>query len=32
VVGADFTLSDSNMPEVHARLPNRDGMGAEHGL
>ncbi len=32
VVPADFTLSDSNMAEVQARLPNRNGMTTDHGL
>jgi cytochrome c len=32
VVPADFTLSDGNMAEVQARLPNRNGMTTDHGL
>lgn len=28
----DFTLSDANIAEVQARLPNRDGMTFEHGM
>jgi cytochrome c len=32
VVPADFVLSDQNVREVQARLPNRDGMTLAHGL
>ena len=32
VVPQDFTLSDKNMQEVQARLPNRKGMSTAHGL
>jgi S-disulfanyl-L-cysteine oxidoreductase SoxD len=32
VVPDDFTLSDKNMRETQARLPNRDGMTTAHGL
>ena len=32
LVPADFVLSDRNMAEVQARLPNRNGMTREHGL
>lgn len=32
VVPADFTLSDRNMREVQARLPNRHGMTTAHAL
>jgi cytochrome c len=32
IVPADFVLSDQNVREVQARLPNRDGMTRAHGL
>jgi cytochrome c len=32
VVPGDFVLSDRNMAEVQARLPNRNGMTRNHGL
>jgi cytochrome c len=32
VVPSDFTLSDKTMPEVQARMPNRDGMIFWEGL
>ena len=32
IVPAEFTLSNSNMAEVQALLPNRNGMTTEHGL
>src|SRR5687768_11322365 len=32
ILPADFVLSERNMAEVQARLPNRDGMSREHGL
>lgn len=32
VVPDDFTLSDRNMRETQARLPNRDGLTTVHGL
>jgi cytochrome c551/c552 len=32
VLPADFTLSDSNIREVQARLPNRHGMTTAHAL
>ncbi|HSV53726.1 MAG TPA: c-type cytochrome, partial [Burkholderiaceae bacterium] len=32
VVPDDFTLTDKNIREVQARLPNRDGMTMAHGL
>jgi cytochrome c len=32
IVPADFVLSDANVRDVQARLPNRDGMTREHGL
>lgn len=32
VLPDDFTLSDRNMREVQARLPNRNGMTTRHGL
>ena len=32
VVPQDFTLSDKNMHEAQARLPNRNGMSTAHGL
>ncbi|MGH8803228.1 MAG: c-type cytochrome [Polaromonas sp.] len=32
VLPADFTLSDSNIREVQARLPNRNGMTTAHAL
>ncbi len=32
VVPADFVLSDRNIAEVQAKLPNRNGMTREHGL
>jgi cytochrome c len=32
IIPADFVLSDRNVREVQARLPNRDGMTLAHGL
>jgi cytochrome c len=32
IVPADFVLSDRNIAEVQARLPNRSGMTRDHGL
>lgn len=32
IVPADFTLSDRNIAEVQARMPNRNGMTTDHGL
>jgi S-disulfanyl-L-cysteine oxidoreductase SoxD len=32
IVPADFVLSDQNVRDVQARLPNRDGMTRTHGL
>jgi S-disulfanyl-L-cysteine oxidoreductase SoxD len=32
IVPDDFVLSERNIAEVQARLPNRDGMSREHGL
>jgi len=32
VVGDDFVLSDKNMAETQARLPNRNGMQTNHGM
>ncbi len=32
VLPDDFTLSDRNMAEAQARLPNRNGMTRDHGL
>lgn len=32
VVDEDFVLSDENIAEVQARLPNRNGMTTDHGL
>jgi S-disulfanyl-L-cysteine oxidoreductase SoxD len=32
IVPADFVLSERNIAEVQARLPNRNGMSREHGL
>ena len=32
VVGDDFVLSDTNMVETQARMPNRNGMSLDHGL
>lgn len=32
IVPADYVLSDKNMAEVQARMPNRNGMTREHGL
>jgi len=32
IVPADFTLSNQNIAEVQARMPNRDGMTLAHGL
>ena len=32
VVPADFTLSDKNIREVQARLPNRNGMTLDHAM
>lgn len=32
IVPADFTLSDGNIRDVQARLPNRNGMTTAHGL
>ena len=32
VVPADFVLSDRNIADVQARMPNRNGMTTDHGL
>ncbi|HWI13675.1 MAG TPA: c-type cytochrome [Burkholderiales bacterium] len=32
IVGDDFVLSDGNIKEVQARMPNRNGMTRTHGL
>lgn len=32
VVPADFTLSDKNIADVQARMPNRDGNTMQHGM
>jgi cytochrome c len=32
IVPADYVLSDKNIAEVQARMPNRNGMTREHGL
>ena len=32
IVPADFTLSDRNIAEVQARMPNRNGMRTDHGM
>ena len=32
VVDNDFVLSDTNMAETQARMPNRNGMSLDHGL
>lgn len=32
VVPADFELSDQNIAEVQARMPNRNGMTTDHGM
>lgn len=32
ILPADFVLSDRNIAEVQAKLPNRNGMSREHGL
>ena len=32
VLPADFTLSDSNMKDVQARMPNRNGMTSQHAM
>jgi cytochrome c len=32
VLPDDFTLSDANMAEAQARLPNRNGMTTDHGM
>ncbi|MCV4754288.1 hypothetical protein OFC37_33005, partial [Escherichia coli] len=32
VVPEDFVLSDRNIAEVQARLPNRNGMQTQHGM
>ena len=32
VVPADFTLSDKNIAEAQARMPNRNGMNTDHGM
>ena len=32
VVDDDFVLSDTNMAETQARMPNRNGMSLDHGL
>jgi cytochrome c len=32
LVPADFTLSDQNIAQVQARMPNRDGMTTRHGM
>ena len=32
IVPDDFTLSDANMAETQARMPNRNGMTQQHGM
>jgi cytochrome c len=32
VVPADFTLTDKNIAEAQARMPNRNGMSTDHGM
>jgi cytochrome c len=32
IVPADFELSDANIREVQARMPNRNGMTTDHGM
>ncbi len=32
IVPDDFTMSDANIAEVQARMPNRNGMSTAHGL
>jgi cytochrome c len=32
IVPDDFTLSDANIAEVQARMPNRNGMTTDHGM
>lgn len=32
LVPADFTLSDQNIAQVQARMPNRNGMTTQHGM
>jgi cytochrome c len=32
IVPEDFTLSDKNIAEVQARMPNRNGMTTKHGM
>jgi cytochrome c len=32
IVPADFTLTDKNIAEVQARMPNRNGMTTDHGM
>ena len=32
IVPGDFTLSDKNIAEVQAKMPNRDGMTTDHGM
>jgi len=32
IVPGDFTLSDRNIAEVQARMPNRNGMTTDHGM
>ncbi len=32
VVPADFTLSEQNIAQAQARMPNRDGMSTRHGM
>jgi S-disulfanyl-L-cysteine oxidoreductase SoxD len=32
IVPEDFTLSDKNIAEVQARMPNRNGMTTQHGM
>jgi len=32
IVPENFVLSDANMPEIQARLPNRDGKSTAHGM
>ena len=32
VVDDEFVLSDTNMAETQARMPNRNGMSLDHGL
>ncbi|HQX08523.1 MAG TPA: cytochrome c, partial [Zoogloea sp.] len=32
IVPADFVLSDKNIAEAQARMPNRNGMSTDHGM